>query len=108
MASLKTIILKIKHQVLYANDGTNASDETITWNKQEWKLDENLGELIREKKIKPTIVVAIDNADKNRHIEYFPQKPFESLSQKKQDSLYNLFRNKDQSLSGGKLYSINI
>ena len=27
-------------------------DETITWNKQEWKLDENLGELIREKENK--------------------------------------------------------
>ena len=65
-------------------------DETITWNKQEWKLDENLGELIHEKKIKPTIVVAIDNADKNRHSEYFPQKPFESLSQKDK-ILYTIF-----------------
>ena len=96
---------KVKHQVLYANDGQMLWDENITWNKQEWKLDENLGKLIREKKIKPTIVVAIDNADKNRHSEYFPQKPFESLSQKKQDSLYNLFRNKDQSLFKGKIYS---
>ena len=96
---------KIKHQVLYVNDGQMLWDETITWNKQEWKLDENLGELIREKKIKPTIVVAIDNADKNRHSVYFPQKPFESLSQKKQDSLYNLFRSKDQSLFKGKIYS---
>ena len=52
-------------------------DENITWNKQEWKLDENLGKLIREKKIKPTIVeVAIDNADKNRHSEYFPAETF--------------------------------
>ena len=96
---------KVKHQVLYANDGQMLWDENITWNKQEWKLDENLGKLIREKKIKPTIVVAIDNADKNRHSEYFPQKPFESLSQKKQDSLYNLFRSKDQSLFKGKIYS---
>lgn len=96
---------KVKHQVLYANDGQMLWDENITWNKQEWKLDENLGKLIREKKIKPTIVVAIDNADKNRHSVYFPHKPFESLSQKKQDSLYNLFRSKDQSLFKGKIYS---
>ena len=40
---------KVKHQVLYANDGQMLWDETITWNKQEWKLDENLGKLIREK-----------------------------------------------------------
>ena len=37
---------KVKHQVLYANDGQMLWDETITWNKQEWKLDENLGDLL--------------------------------------------------------------
>lgn len=79
-----------KYQVLYANDGQMLWDSTVTWNKQEWKLDETLGKLITEKKIKPTIVVAIDNAGKSRHGEYFPQKPFESLSKKIQDSLYTL------------------
>lgn len=79
-----------KYQVLYANDGQMLWDDAVTWNKQEWKLDETLGKLITEKKIKPTIVVAIDNAGKSRHGEYFPQKPFESLSKKVQDSLYTL------------------
>lgn len=43
------------------------------------KLDENVGELIREKKIKPTIVVAIDTklrlADKQpQFVNHFHQK----------------------------------
>ncbi len=94
-----------KYQVLYANDGQMLWDSTITWNKQEWKLDEVLGKLIKDKKVKPTIVVAIDNAGKNRHSEYFPQKPFESLSKKIQDSLYLLNRSQDQALFASKVYS---
>lgn len=94
-----------KYQVLYANDGQMLWDAEINWNKQEWQLDENLGKLITEKKVKPTIVVAIDNGGKNRHSEYFPQKPFENLSKKTQDSLYNLYRSKDQSLFSAKVYS---
>lgn len=96
---------KVKHQVLYVHDGQMLWDETVTWNKQEWKLDETLGKLLKEKKIKPTIVVAIDNAGNNRHAEYFPQKPFESLPTKTQDSLYALNRNKDQAMYGQKVYS---
>lgn len=76
-----------KYQVLYVHDGQMLWDSSITWNKQEWMLDEVLGKLISEKKVKPTIVVAIDNAGKFRHSEYFPQKPFESLSKKAQDSI---------------------
>ena len=98
---------KRKHQVLYVNDGQMLWDANITWNKQEWKLDETLSKLLKEKKIKPTIVVAVDNAGKNRHSEYFPQKPFESLSQKTQDSLYSLYRNKDQTIYNDKVYSDN-
>jgi enterochelin esterase-like enzyme len=94
-----------KYQVLYANDGQMLWDASINWNKQEWKLDEVLGKLIEDKSVKPTIVVAIDNAGKNRHSEYFPQKPFESLPKKTQDSLYTVYRNKDQILFNEKVYS---
>lgn len=96
---------QIKHQVLYVHDGQMLWDANVTWNKQEWQLDETLSKLLKEKKIKPTIVVAVDNAGKNRHSEYFPQKPFESLSPQKQDSLYALYRNPDQILFQGKIYS---
>ena len=95
-----------KYQVLYANDGQMLWDATVTWNKQEWKLDETLAKLIKEKKIKPTIVVAIDNAGKNRHSEYFPQKPFESLNKKTQDSLYHLGK-KETPLFASKISSDN-
>lgn len=94
-----------KYQVLYANDGQMLWDASINWNKQEWKLDEVLGKLIVEKEVKPTIVVAIDNAGKNRHSEYFPQKPFESLAKKTQDSLYTVYRSKEQILFNDKVYS---
>lgn len=93
------------YQVLYANDGQMLWDSTLNWNKQEWKLDEILSELIKNKKVKPTIVVAIDNAGKNRHSEYFPQKPFESLPKKVQDSLYTLNRSQNQPLFASKVYS---
>ena len=62
---------KQKYQVLYANDGQELWDPNATWNKQAWLMDKVLGKLIAEKKVKPTIVVAIDNAGANRHSEYF-------------------------------------
>ncbi len=76
-----------KHQVLYMHDGQMLFDSTTTWNKQEWGVDEVLQALIDEKKVAPTIVVGIWNGDQRRHIEYFPQKPFERLPQEVQDSL---------------------
>lgn len=94
-----------KYQVIYANDGQMLWDANTTWNRQEWKLDEVLSELSKNRKVKPTIVVAIDNAGANRHSEYFPQKPFERLSKKVQDSLYTLNRNQNQSLFVSKVYS---
>lgn len=96
---------KQKYQVLYANDGQELWDPNATWNKQAWLMDKVLGKLIAEKKVKPTIVVAIDNAGANRHSEYFPQKPFENLSQKRQDSLYQFKHYKDNKLFPSKVYS---
>ena len=57
--------------VLYMHDGQMLFDANTTWNKQEWQVDEVLGKLIAEKKVKNTIVVAIDNTD-DRLNEYFP------------------------------------
>lgn len=94
-----------KYQVLYANDGQMLWDEKSTWNGQEWKLDETIGRLLKERKIKPTIVVAIDNAGAKRHSEYFPQRPFENLTKPVQDSLYCLQRAEGQPLFNGKIYS---
>ncbi len=75
-----------KYAVLYMHDGQMLFDSTATWNKQEWGVDETMSRLIKEKKIRKTIVVGIWNT-KDRHSEYFPQKPFESLPKSFQDSL---------------------
>jgi enterochelin esterase-like enzyme len=71
---------KKKHAVLYMQDGQMLFDATTTWNKQEWQVDETVGRLIREDKIKDSIVVGIWNNGDYRHSEYFPQKALAYLS----------------------------
>ena len=73
-----------KYAVIYMHDGQMLFDSTLNWNHQEWGVDEVLGKLISQGKIKDCIVVGIWNTPK-RHQEYFPQKPFESLSQDQKD-----------------------
>jgi enterochelin esterase-like enzyme len=85
--------IKNKYAVLYMHDGKGLFDTTITWNKQEWGIDEMVSQLLKENKIRNTIVVGIWNGDKKRHGEYFPQKPFETFSGAVQDSMYKIKRN---------------
>jgi enterochelin esterase-like enzyme len=79
---------KKKYAVLYMHDGQMLYDSTTSWNKQEWGVDETMSRLMKEEKIKDVIVVGIWNGGKFRHTDYFPQKPFESLTQKERDTLY--------------------
>ncbi len=80
---------KKKYAVLYMHDGQMLFDSTKTWNKQEWGVDECITKLFRQGKIKNVIVVGIWNTDNTRHPEYFPQKPFESLSVKEKETVSN-------------------
>ena len=57
--------------VLYMHDGQMLFDATTTWNKQEWQVDEVMGRLINEGKIRRCIVVSADNTE-NRLNDYFP------------------------------------
>ncbi|HNP33855.1 MAG TPA: alpha/beta hydrolase-fold protein [Flavobacterium sp.] len=98
---------KEKYPVLYMNDGQGVFDPSATWNQQAWKVDQAAGKLISENKIQKVIVVAIWNNGSKRHSEYFPQKPFESLSKKTQDSLYSIFRDNKQPLFSAKVCSDN-
>lgn len=77
-----------KYAVLYMHDGQMLFDSTTTWNKQEWKVDEIVGDLIDSNKIRSTIVVAIWNHSDIRHTDYYPQKPFDLLPQKFKDSIF--------------------
>ncbi len=76
------------YAVLYMHDGQMLFDSTITWNHQEWKVDEISSRLMRDSITKDFIVVAPFNINDLRHSEYFPQKPFESLSDYVRDSLF--------------------
>jgi len=82
-------------------DGQMLFDSALTWNKQEWGVDETLTMLMEGKEIKDCIVVGIWNGGRSRHAEYFPQKPFESLSKSQQEVVYNAYRSNGQSIFFG-------
>ena len=90
-----------KYAVLYMHDGQMLFDSSITWNKQEWGVDETLTQLMQQEKIRDCIVVGIWNGGKSRHPEYFPQKPFEALSKEEQKLVYNAYRSGGQSIFSG-------
>jgi len=69
-----------KYAVLYMHDGQMLYDAKTTWNKQTWDVDDDVQDLMEVEAIVPTIVVGIWNHPEKRHAEYFPQKPYESLS----------------------------
>jgi predicted alpha/beta superfamily hydrolase len=79
---------KKKYAVLYMHDGQMLYDSTTTWNKSAWDADDVAAALINAKKVKDFIIGGIGNAGSQRHADYFPQKPFESLPQSVQDTLY--------------------
>jgi len=69
-----------RYAVLYMHDGQMLFDSSATWNHQEWGVDETLGRLIRNGSVQDCIVVGIWNTGARRHAEYFPQSPYESLT----------------------------
>ena len=48
-----------KYAVLYMHDGQNRFDKGTAGYGMEWEVDEHLDKLIRDKKVRPTIVVGI-------------------------------------------------
>ncbi|MFN4008051.1 MAG: alpha/beta hydrolase [Chitinophagaceae bacterium] len=75
-----------KYAVLYMHDGQNLFDTTITFNHQEWGVDEALSQLQVSKKIKDCIVVGIWNTTLRRQ-EYYPKKVFDMVPDIWKDSL---------------------
>ena len=61
----------VKYDVIYMHDGQNLFDASITWNNQEWGVDEVLTDLLSKGEIRPCIVVGIDNSER-RYDEYYP------------------------------------
>ncbi|WP_155264720.1 alpha/beta hydrolase [Sphingomonas segetis] len=67
-----------KFSVLYMHDGQNLFDTKTAGYGMEWQIDETLDRLIREKKVRPTIVVGIWSTPK-RLQEYVPSEAFNGL-----------------------------
>jgi enterochelin esterase-like enzyme len=70
---------KKRYAVVYMHDGQMLFDADTTWNKQEWQVDEVVGQLIKDHRIRNCIVVGIWNNGDYRHSEYFPQKTLAEL-----------------------------
>ncbi|RKR84458.1 putative alpha/beta superfamily hydrolase [Mucilaginibacter gracilis] len=88
-----------KYAVLYMHDGQMLFDSTTTWNHQEWGADEAMCKLIASNQIKNCIVVAIWNTTQ-RHPEYFPQKPFYSMTNADQQRMLDIGKEKGTPLMG--------
>ena len=97
-----------KFAVLYMHDGQMLYDSAGNWNKQSWDVDDAITRLQKENKIRNVIVVGVWNGGPTRHPDYFPQKPFESLTQAQRDGIYQASRTNGASVFGdGKVQSDN-
>ena len=76
--------------VLYMHDGQNLFDKATAGYGMEWGIDETLDRLIRERKVRPTIVVGIWNTPK-RLREYVPSKAFDRLPPQYMDRVRGLY-----------------
>lgn len=81
-----------KYSVLYMHDGQMLFDSATTWNKQTWDADDVITKLLQENKINDVIVVGIWNGGTTRHTDYFPQKPFESLTLEQKEKIFTAAR----------------
>jgi enterochelin esterase-like enzyme len=79
-----------KYAVLYMHDGQNLFDKATAGYGMEWEIDEHLSTMIRERKVRPTIVVGIWNTPK-RLQEYVPSKAFKGLPAGYRDKVKALY-----------------
>jgi len=76
-----------RYAVLYMHDGQMLFDSTLSWNGQEWKVDENISSLLREGSIMDIIVVGIPNHGLYRNAEYFPQAILDNMPNQLRESI---------------------
>jgi predicted alpha/beta superfamily hydrolase len=63
-----------RYPVFYLNDGQNLFDPSTAFAGVHWQVGETATRLIAEKKIRPLIIVGIDNTGRRRLREYIPYK----------------------------------
>ena len=88
-----------KYAVLYMHDGQMLIDSTTTWNHRAWNVDQTMCQLIAKGQIKNCIVVGIWNTSL-RHPEYWPQKPFYSMTKADQNKILAIGADKGKPLVG--------
>lgn len=91
---------KRKFAVLYMHDGQMLYDSATTWNKQAWDVDDAVGKLLGEKKIRDVIVVGVWNSP-TRYTDYFPQRAYEMLTPVERDTINARLRKSRMDLFGG-------
>lgn len=73
------------YPVLYMHDGQNLSDPSSSFSGVDWGIDKASERLIRQKKIRPMIIIGIWNTER-RLEEYMPQKAYNLLSNHQKES----------------------
>lgn len=63
------------YKVIYVHDGQNIFNDRSYYNSTQWGIGQTMEALISERKVAPTIVVAIHNNGFKRFIEFMPQVP---------------------------------
>jgi enterochelin esterase-like enzyme len=78
------------------HDGQMLFDSSATWNRQEWGVDETLGKLLAERKVRDCIVVGIWNNSPYRHAEFFPQKALDYLDPAGRENLLGYVKGEEK------------
>jgi alpha-glucosidase len=68
-----------EYAVLYMHDGDMLFDAAVTWNGQEWGVDEVASRLMAEQAVRDFIVVGVPNAGPERNAEYLPEQPVRQM-----------------------------
>jgi len=79
-----------RYPVLYLNDGQNLFDPATAFAGVHWQAGETAARLIAEKKIRPLVIVGIDNT-KSRACEYIPYRSKDPRVLKPQGKCYPAF-----------------
>ena len=98
---------KQKYAVLYMHDGQMLYDATTTWNKTAWEVADVATKLIEDNEVNKFIIVGIWNNNNKRHLEYFPQTPFDLLTKAEKDKVTTELKKAGRITEGFKPISDN-
>jgi len=74
-------------EVFYIHDGQMLFDPKTTWNGSAWLVDQVSQKWMNDGKVRDFIVIGIWNGGATRHIDYFPQKPYNLLNRDQKNKI---------------------